>query len=51
MEVYDSFDRANFEVKVSDFFSSGSYVSQNNIESHLARLMPKNKEKIYHNNL
>ena len=51
MEVYDSFDRANFKVNVADFFSSGSYVSQNNIENHLARLKPKNKQKIKHNNL
>ncbi len=51
MEVYDSFDRANFKVNVSDFFSSGSYVSQNTIENHMARLMPKNKQKVKHKNL
>ncbi len=51
MEVYDSFDRANFKVNVSDFFSSGSYVSQNTIENHMARLKPKNKQKVKHNNL
>ncbi len=51
MEVYDSFDRANFKVNVSDFFSSSSYVSQNTIENHMARLMPKNKQKVKHNNL
>jgi len=52
MEVYDSFDRANFEVKVSDFFSSGSYVSHNTIENHTSRLMQKNKQKkVNHNNL
>ena len=31
MEVYDSFDRANFEVNVSNF-GSGSYLSQNTAE-------------------
>ncbi|MDC0853827.1 S8 family serine peptidase [Candidatus Pelagibacter sp.] len=52
MEVYDSFDRANFKVKVSDFFSSSSYVSQNTIENHMSRLMQKNKQKkVKHRNL
>ncbi len=41
MEVYDSFDRANFKVNVSDFFGSSSYVSQNTTDNHLARLQPK----------
>ena len=50
MEVYDSFDRANFEVKVTDFFSSDSYTSNNNIQNHLVRLMPKNSEKAEHEN-
>ena len=45
MEVYDSFDRANFKVKVSDFFGSGSYISQNTIQNHLARLQPKQKKE------
>ncbi len=51
MEVYDSFDRANFKVNINDFFSSASYVSQNTSENHMARLIPKNKEKIQHKNL
>ena len=51
MEVYDSFDRANFEVNVSDFFGSGSYLSQNTTDNHLARLQPKQKNKTSHKNL
>ncbi len=51
MEVYDSFDRANFKVKVSDFFSSGSNVSQNTIQNHLARLQPKQKNENSYKNL
>jgi len=51
MEVYDSFDRANFEVGVSSFFTSGSYTSQNTVENHMARLQPKTKEKVKHKNL
>ena len=50
MEVYDSFDRANFQVKVADFFSSNSYTSNNNIKNHLIRLMPKNLDKVKHEN-
>ena len=45
MEVYDSFDRANFKVEVDSFFTSGSYTSQNTIENHIARLQPKTKNK------
>ncbi|WP_415303919.1 S8 family peptidase [Candidatus Pelagibacter sp. Uisw_090] len=51
MQVYDSFDRANFETNVSSFFTSGSYTSQNTVENHMARLQPKNKEKVKHKNL
>ncbi len=51
MEVYDSFDRANFDVNVSDFFGSGSYLSQNTPQNHLTRLQPKQKNKTSHNNL
>ena len=51
MEVYDSFDRANFDVAVDSFFTSGSYTSQNTIENHMARLQPKNKNKTKHKNL
>ena len=51
MEVYDSFDRANFKVEVVSFFSSGSYTSQNTIENHIARLQPKVKNKTTHKNL
>ena len=51
MEIYDSFDRANFKVNVSDFFSSGSYVTQNTIENHLARLQPKIKNETSFKNL
>ncbi len=46
MEVYDSFDRANFDVAVNSFFTSGSYTSQNTIENHMARLQPKTMEKV-----
>ena len=46
MEVYDSFDRANFEVDIDSFFTSGSYTSQNTIENHMARLQPKTMEKV-----
>ena len=45
MEVYDSFDRANFEVDIESFFTSGSYTSQNTIENHMSRLEPKNSKK------
>ena len=48
MEVYDSFDRANFKVEVDSFFTSGSYTSQNTIENHIARLQPKVKNKTTH---
>ena len=51
MEVYDSFDRANFKVEVDNFFTSGSYTSQNTIENHIARLKPKVKNKTIHKNL
>ena len=51
MEVYDSFDRANFETNVSSFFTPGSYTSQNTIENHMARLQPKTKEKVKYKNL
>jgi subtilisin family serine protease len=51
MEVYDSFDRANFKVGVSNFFTSGSYTSQNTVENHMVRLQPKTKEKVKHKNL
>ena len=51
MEVYDSFDRANFKINVSSFFTSGSYTSQNTVENHMARLQPKTKEKVKHKNL
>ena len=51
MEVYDSFDRANFKVNLSDFFSSGSYISQNTIQNHLARLQPKQKNEDSFKNL
>ncbi len=51
MEVYDSFDRANFKTNVSSFFSSGSYVSQNTIRNHMFRLHPKNKQKISESNI
>ena len=51
MEVYDSFDRANFEVEVDSFLTSGSYTSQNTIENHILRLQPKTTEKNKHKNL
>jgi len=51
MEVYDSFDRANFDVAVDSFFTSGSYTSQNTIENHILRLQPKTTEKNKHKNL
>ena len=51
MEVYDSFDRANFDVAIDSFFTSGSYTSQNTIENHMTRLQPKAAEKNKHKNL
>ena len=51
MEVYDSFDRANFKTNVSSFFTSGSYTSQNTIESHMLRLEPKTTKKVKNKNL
>ena len=51
MEVYDSFDRANFEVDVANFFGSGSYISGNTIQNHMARLTPKVDKKTNHKNL
>ena len=51
MEVYDSFDRANFKTNVSSFFTSGSYVSQNTTRNHMFRLHPKNKQKISESNI
>ena len=51
MEVYDSFDRANFDVAVNSFFTSGSYTSQNTIENHMARLQPKFKQTTKEKNL
>ena len=51
MEVYDSFDRANFEVDVANFFGSGSYISGNTIQNHMARLTPKIDKKTNHKNL
>ena len=46
MEVYDSFDRANFKTNVSNFFTSGSYISKNTVKNHMLRLQPKTTEKI-----
>jgi hypothetical protein len=51
MEVYDSFDRANFKTNVSSFFTSGNYTSQNTIENHMARLEPKTTKKVKNKNL
>jgi hypothetical protein len=51
MEVYDSFDRANFTTEVSSFFTSGSYTSQNTIENHMFRLQPKASKKTTNKNL
>ena len=51
MEVYDSFDRANFKTNVSSFFTSGSYTSQNTIENHMSRLKPKTTKKVKNKNL
>ena len=51
MEVYDSFDRANFEVDVANFFGSGSYISGNTIQNHMSRLTPKIDQKTNHKNL
>ena len=51
MEVYDSFDRANFKTNVSSFFTSGSYTSHNTIENHMARLEPKSTKKVKNKNL
>ena len=51
MEVYDSFDRANFKVDIESFFTSGSYTSQNTIENHILRLQPKTTTKNKNKNL
>ena len=51
MEVYDSFDRANFKTNISSFFKSGSYTSQNTIENHMLRLEPKTNRKTKNKNL
>lgn len=51
MEVYDSFDRANFKVNLSSFFGSLSYVSNNTAENHLLRLKPKNKDIFKHTDI
>ena len=51
MEVYDSFDRANFKTNVSSFFTSGSYTSQNTIENHMSRLKPKTTKRVKNKNL
>ena len=46
MEIYDSFDGANFKTDLSSFFTSGSYTSQNTVANHMARLEPKTSKKI-----
>lgn len=51
MEVYDSFDRANFKTNISSFISSGSYLGENTIKNHLERLMPKLKNQSDYKNL
>ena len=51
MEVYDSFDRANFKTNIRSFFTSGSYTSQNTVENHMVRLQPKAEKKVKHKNL
>jgi len=51
MEIYDSFDGANFKTNISSFFTSGSYTTENTVENHMARLQPKTKEKVKHKNL
>ena len=51
MEVYDSFDRANFKTDLSGFFTSGSYTSENTIENHILRLEPKTNRKTKDKNL
>ena len=51
MEIYDSFDGANFKTNVSSFFTSGSYTSQNTVENHMARLQPKTEKKVKSKNL
>ena len=51
MEVYDSFDRANFKVNINDFFNSQSFTSNNTIENHLLRLNPQIKQKTEEKNI
>jgi hypothetical protein len=51
MEVYDSFDRANFKTNISSFFTSGSYTTQNTPENHMIRLQPKSMNKVKNKNL
>ncbi len=38
MEVYDSFDRANFEVNISAFINNSNVVNKHKIENHLNEL-------------
>jgi hypothetical protein len=47
LEVYDSFDQANFKVALSDLIGSKSNVSEFNAASHFNRLKPKDKSEIY----
>ena len=47
LEVYDSFDKANFKVALSDLIDSKSNVSEFNVASHFNRLKPKDKSEIY----
>ena len=47
LEVYDSFDQANFKVELSDLIGSKSNVSEFNATSHFNRLKPKDKSEIY----
>ena len=51
MEIYDSFDGANFKTDLSSFFTSGSYTSQNTIENHMLRLKPKTTMRVKNKNL
>lgn len=47
LEVYDSFDKANFKVELSDLITSKSNVSEFNATRHFNRLKPKDKSEIY----
>jgi len=47
LEVYDSFDRANFKVELNDLIVSKSNISEFNTINHFNRLKSKDKPQVY----